>query len=170
MLGAVIFMVAQPDVRLRMSEGEVVGWVSMTQSRDSDGHTRYTASVDPLVHSPKSPRKFTRFSSGTGTRLYAACQARGLDPFGRHFPDLPEAMKQPVGPVFRPQGMGAPGVIWDRRQVLCRLHYAGVFRRVVYDFEEFRPEDEDRLRRKLGGGRFLDGPMRRPAPRFVPRR
>lgn len=170
MLGAVIFMVAQPDVRLRVNDGEVVGWVSVTRSRDSEGHVRYRASVEPLVYPPTAPRRFRSFSSGAGARLHAACQARGLDPIGRRFPDFPWATSQPGGPAFGQGSTRVPAFMTGQRQVLCRLRYAGLGRHVVYEFEEFRPEDETRLRQELGGGRFPGGSMHTPAPGFVPRR
>jgi hypothetical protein len=134
------------DVKLGIGRGDVAGWVWLDTDTDSDGDTHYHVYVSPVGIS--SGPTMLGATAAAGSRLQAAISARGVDPFAARF-GLPSS---PFGnmPPFAFPGMGGafgpsfPTSSWDK-QLLCRLHYAGLGRHVVHAFEEFSPGDESRL-------------------------
>jgi hypothetical protein len=142
-----------------MGKGEVVGWIRIsktTRSGEDGPRVSYTATVQPLAYSRDAVTKFDRFSGGTAGRIEEACRSRGADPFEHLHRQLPS--RPPMPPGWRTTSPSPDPFTSDfslsNRRILCRLRYAGLFGRVVYDFEEFRPEDEARLRNEVLGYDF----------------
>ena len=138
------FMSWEVDVKLGFNKAEVIGWVALDESTDSNGNTDYHAAVNRigLTGGPT----YLSVSRPVGERLRAAMDARGTDPFAAQFPGMPFGrMPLPALPGMPGGLMPAPIPSPLDRQLLCRLHYAGLGRQVVYAFDEYRPQDEQRL-------------------------
>lgn len=73
----------QPDVRLHVRGGEVVGWVYVERTYDGEGGTWFHAHLGPLAQT-EGPVEFDHYlgwassALANGERLEAACRSRGV--------------------------------------------------------------------------------------------
>jgi hypothetical protein len=153
-------------VWLRMNKGEVLGWVYVESNPnwlevEGERTERISVHVQPLGP-PTGPLEYHGGAGGVYARLREACNSRGVNPMEAALERTnPEwaAVRRQLRDMAPPPGMGQmPGMggmmmgappmptsPFDK-QLLCRLRYAGLGRYVLYDFQVFAPEEEDRLR------------------------
>jgi hypothetical protein len=138
-----VILVLEPDVRLRLNDGESVGWVVATITRErflprkEDTFAKrflYNRRMPPILvevelRSAPGTERFSAFTAPVKFQLTEALFARTPAPKPLIGVD---SRRQAAGEMMSARPAGWP----PREGVYGRIRYAGLWKRVVYAFEE----------------------------------